>query len=232
MNRTFLLAAALLAAGPALADEGASRDERFRKNLEAWQRMSPEEQATVKRRFEVWKKLPADERETITRGIARIETMPDEDREAIRLRLQRLSNLPPQERQRVEQRVERMKKTEGRRREVIQGVGELVHLLPPETRRALRAIEPERRKETIRQLAVLFAQMTPEERVRFAELPPDQRSRRLQALMAEHREKLERILDGIGPVIAAIPVRMATAGGVSSQLPGIQRAAFARMSNT
>ncbi|MBI4614767.1 MAG: DUF3106 domain-containing protein [Planctomycetes bacterium] len=187
--------AALLATAPAKA-----QSEEFEKNLERWQKMSPDQREKVRRRYEVWKKLPAEEKKAIRKRLARLREMSADDREEVLARMKIWRELPAEKRKQILARWDRWANLGDDKRREVQVVAGVMEILPPQTRKALRDLPLEEKKRIFKGIKTVFMEVPPQARQRFLELPPDQRRKEFRRFLQAKRERLEEVIGPLGPL--------------------------------
>jgi len=196
-----MLAAAWWVSGASLAEDATpaapGKDgDVLQRNLERWNKMTPEEQQKLRERYEHWKKLSPDEKQRIQENFKRFQQLSPEKREELLRLRSKLAHVSPATRTEMMKRFGTLRRIPPDRREAllqrVHTIGELLHDDVEEMKKAA-PDSPEFRKAMgdLRLKGTVLGVMSEKELEQLRAMPPEERRAAIDARVLGIRELLQ-----------------------------------------
>ncbi len=195
---SILLFAGLVQADPVnAADNAVVADQtrrHYRRNLELWRKMTPEQQQRLRERHERWRKMSPDERRRIRKNFRRFKRMKQARRHALLRARNMMDNLQPQMREELRRRMHWLRRVppEVRRRH-MQRLRAIRQLLKDEYEglREFPPRSPEARRHLmqLRMMGKVLHRLRPEQLEGLKNLPPEERREAIRKLVDQMRQE-------------------------------------------
>lgn len=195
---SILLLAGLVQAGPANAPDNATVAseirERYKRNLELWRKMTPEQQQRLRERHERWRNMSPDERRRIRKNFRRFRRMKQARRHALLRARNMMSNLEPKMREELRGRMHWLRRMppEVRQRhmqrlraarELLKEEYEGLREFPPHSPEARRHLMQ------LRMMGKVLHRLRPEQMEQLKNLPSEERREAIRKLVDKMRQE-------------------------------------------